>query len=93
MAGFLLATFYATMVGVGLVVEFLFQGLGLTRHQRDAKVVEASVHWNYTTVLNLLFLAVGAALLWRFVRTGGLPMLRAMNAPTKGHEHHHAQAR
>jgi uncharacterized membrane protein YraQ (UPF0718 family) len=93
MAGFLLASFYATMVGAGLVVEFLFQGLGVTRHQRDAKVVEASVHWNYTTVLNLLFLAVGAALLWRFVRTGGLPMLRMMNAPEEGHEHHHAQAR
>ena len=44
MAGFLLATFYATMVGAGLVFEFLFQGVGLTRHQRDAKVVEASVH-------------------------------------------------
>jgi hypothetical protein len=38
-------------------------------------------------VLNLIFLALGAALLWRFVRTGGLPMLRMMNAPMKGHAH------
>src|SRR5438552_9160600 len=92
MAGFLLASFYATMVGAGLVVEFVFQGLGLTRDERNAKVVEASVHWNYTTVLNLFFLALAAALLWRFVRTGGLPMLRAMNAPTTGHDHsHHAR--
>ena len=29
MAGFLLATFYATMVAAGLIVEFVFQGLGL----------------------------------------------------------------
>src|SRR5881398_2816415 len=33
MAAFLLATFYATMVAAGLVVEFLFQGLGLSRHE------------------------------------------------------------
>jgi uncharacterized membrane protein YraQ (UPF0718 family) len=88
MAAFLLGSFYATMVAAGLVVEFLFQGLGLTRDERNAKVVEASVHWNYTTVLNLVFLAVAAALLWRFVRTGGLPMLREMNAPAEGHAHH-----
>src|SRR6266487_1821354 len=46
MAGFLLATFYLTMVAAGLIVEFAFQGLGLTRTQRDAKVEMASVHWN-----------------------------------------------
>ena len=90
MAAFLLGSFYATMVVAGLVVEFVFQGLGLTRDERNAKVVEASVHWNYTTVLNLVFLALGAGLLWRFVRTGGLPMLRLMNEPIEGHEHGHA---
>jgi hypothetical protein len=89
MAAFLLGSFYATMVAAGLVVEYLFQGLGLTRHERNAKVVEASVHWNYTTVLNIVFLALGAALVWRFVRTGGLPMLREMNEPVEGHAHHH----
>jgi hypothetical protein len=52
MAGFLLATFYAAMVGAGLFVEFLFDGLGLIPSAHDAKVVEASVTWNYTTVLN-----------------------------------------
>jgi uncharacterized protein len=89
MAAFLLGSFYATMVAAGLIVEFLFQGLGLTRHERNAKVVEASVHWNYTTVLNLVFLALAGALVWRFVRTGGLPMLREMNEPVEGHEHAH----
>src|SRR5213596_827858 len=92
MAGFLLLSFYATMVAAGLVVEFVFQGLGLARDERNAKVVEASVHWNYTTVLNLVFLALAAALLWRFVRTGGLPMLREMNAPAAAHAHHHQHA-
>jgi len=87
MAGFLLATFYATMAAAGLIVEFLFQGLGLTRTQRSAKVEMANVHWNYTTVLNIIFLAIAAVLVWRFVRTGGLPMLRMMNKPLEAPAH------
>jgi len=84
-AGFLLATFYATMVAAGLIVEFLFQGLGLVPTDRNAKVVEASVTWNYTTVLNIIFLGLAAALVGRFLRTGGLPMLRTMNKSEEGH--------
>src|SRR3989454_12161955 len=76
MAGFLLATFYATMVGAGLIVEFLFDGLRLTPTARDAKVVKASVNWNYTTMLNIVFLTLAALLLWRyFSRRGGIRML------------------
>jgi len=41
----------------------------------------ASVYWNYTTVLNIIFLGVAAVLVWRFLRTGGFPMLRMMNKP------------
>ncbi len=90
MAGFLLATFYATMAAAGLIVEFLFDGLGLNRTQRNAKIEMASVHWNYTTVLNIIFLAIAAVLVWRFVRTGGLPMLRMMNRPLDGDGPTHA---
>jgi len=92
MAGFLLATFYATMAAAGLIVEFLFDGLGLARTQRNAKIEMASVHWNYTTVLNIIFLAIAALLVWRFVRTGGLPMLRMMNRPVGGDGTDHAGA-
>jgi uncharacterized protein len=88
MAGFLLASFYATMVAAGLVVEFLFQGLGIERHARDAKVETASVTWNYTTYLNIVFLLLGASLVWRYFRRGGgWAMLKMMDEPT-GHEHH-----
>ena len=45
------------MVAAGLVVEILFGALGLIPDERDAKVVEASITWNYTTVLNIVFLA------------------------------------
>jgi uncharacterized membrane protein YraQ (UPF0718 family) len=71
MAGFIVATFYATMVAAGLVVEFVFQGLGLQPTARNAKVVTAHVSWNYSTYLNLVFLAVAAALIARYFRRGG----------------------
>jgi hypothetical protein len=85
MAGFLLATFYAAMVAAGLLVELLFGGLGLIPEQRAAKVVEASVTWNYTTILNLAFLTLAAVLVVRFLRTGGPAMLRMMSGPPSAH--------
>ncbi len=81
MAGFLLATFYATMVAAGLVVELLFAALGLVPDERTAKVVEANVTWNYTTALDLVFLALAAVLVTRFARTGGPAMLKMMGGP------------
>jgi hypothetical protein len=48
------------------------------------------VQWNYTTVLNILFLALSAVLVWRFLRTGGPKMLRMMAAPVDGTQHGHA---
>jgi uncharacterized protein len=90
MAGFLLVTFYATMVGAGLIVQFLFHGLGLEPTTRNAKVTEASISWNYTTVLNIIFLTVGAVLVWRYFKYGGgLKMLRMMNKPMS--DDHHAE--
>jgi uncharacterized membrane protein YraQ (UPF0718 family) len=86
MAGFLLATFYATMVAAGLAVEFGFRGLGIERTARNAKVVETSVTWNYDTYLNIVFLVIGGALVWRYFRRGGgLAMLRVMDEPAEGH--------
>jgi uncharacterized protein len=89
MAGFLLASFYATMVAAGLIVEFVFDGLNLIPSERNANVIEASVTLNYTTVLNAVFLGLAALLLWRYFRRGGgLAMLKMMNAPV-AHEHAH----
>jgi hypothetical protein len=88
MAAFIAATFYAAMVGAGLVVDLIFRGLGLARTARDAKVLEASVHFNYTTVLNIVFLALAAALVYRFLRNDGLSMLRAMGGREAHHEAH-----
>jgi uncharacterized protein len=87
MALFLLATFYVTMAAAGFVVEVVFGALGLTpTGPRHAVVIEAHVSWNYTTVLNIVFIGVAALLLWRFFRTGGLSMLRMMDRPPEGSE-------
>ena len=83
MAAFLLVTFYTAMAGAALIVGLVFGALGLIPSERRVKVVEASLTWNYTTWLNLIFLALAAMLIWRFVRTGGPHMLRMMNAPAQ----------
>jgi hypothetical protein len=69
------------MAAAGLIVEILFGALGLIPTERNAQVVESSISWNYTTVLNLFFLTIAAVLVVRFLRTGGPAMLRAMSAP------------
>ena len=80
MAAFLFLTFYAAMAGAGYLVELIFWLLRLTPTIRNAKVLEPGITFNYTTILNIVFLLVSAALVWRFLRTGGPKMLKMMNA-------------
>ena len=77
-AGLVVAVFYIAMVLAALVIEFLFDLLGLIPSQRNAQVVEMSISFNYTTVLNIIFLAIAALLLVRFFSTGGPKMLAHM---------------
>jgi uncharacterized membrane protein YraQ (UPF0718 family) len=93
---FILATFYATMAAAGYLTELIFGGLGLIPASRHAKVIQASIQWNYTTVLNIIFLLLAAAMCYRFVRSGGIAMLKMMGgAPGAADDHHdhHAPAR
>ena len=93
-AAILFGLFFAAMAGAGYIVELLFGAAGLVPRHRGAQVLQASVQWNYTTVLNILFLAVAAVLVWRFLRTGGPKMLRMMSADAPhaqaGRSHHRA---
>src|SRR5579864_5803314 len=82
MAGVVFVTFYAAMAVSGIVVEYLFTGAGIERHARNAKVEMAHVTWNYTTYLNIVFLAIGVMLVWRYFRRGGgWRMLKMMEEP------------
>lgn len=87
---FIAGTFYVTMVLAGYAVELLFGGLGLVPTERNAKVVQETIQWNYTTILNIVFLFFAAGLVYRFLTTGGIPMLRTMGGgPDDSHDHHH----
>jgi uncharacterized protein len=77
----LLGTFYVSMVCAGYFVELLFGATNLIPTQRNAKVMSATISWDYTTWLNISFLVVAAVLIVRFVTTGGVPMLRMMGGP------------
>lgn len=79
MAGFILGTFYVSMAAAALAIEFLFQALGLIPAERSARIAEASISLNYTTVLNVIFLVLAAFMVVRFIKTGGLNMLRMMD--------------
>ena len=66
----------------------MFDLFHLTPTVRDALVSDASVTWNYDTILNIVFLTITALLALRFLRTGGIAMLRMMEmAPDQGHNH------
>ncbi|MDP9092961.1 MAG: permease [Actinomycetota bacterium] len=102
MAWFLFATFYATMAAAGYVIEFVFSPLGLAPSgARHANVGADGIRWNYTSVLNIIFLLLAATLLYRFFTTGGRQMLAMMgggpddmsyHAHDDAHDHHDGDA-
>jgi uncharacterized protein len=56
-------------------------------------VLEPHISWNYTTVLNIVFLLLAAVLVWRFLTTGGRDMLAMMGGSPEAsdshrHDHH-----
>jgi len=92
---YLLGVSYVAMALAGLVVELVFQALGLVPAHFHVTVLESHPSWNYTTFLNIGFLALIAVLGWRFLTTGGPEMLRMMSAPpvaepsVEAGQHHH----
>jgi uncharacterized membrane protein YraQ (UPF0718 family) len=86
--GYILVTFYVTMAAAGYIVEFLFGALGIIPQNRNVVTITEGIQWNYTTILNIIFLVLAAVLVIRFIRTGGLPMLRMMNTSEHEMTHH-----
>ncbi|MBB5342611.1 permease [Tunturibacter empetritectus] len=90
-SAFLFVTFYVAMAAAAFVVEIVFGALHLIPQQRDARVMEEAISWNYTTWLNIGFLVLAGLLVIRFLRTGGPAMLRMMSEPQKeGRDHSHS---
>jgi uncharacterized protein len=76
---YLLGVSYLCMVVAGLVIGALFQVFGFVPAHHFIKVFETRPKWNYTTYLNIAFVLLAFVLGWRFLKTGGLEMLRLMN--------------
>jgi uncharacterized membrane protein YraQ (UPF0718 family) len=88
---YLLAVSYVAMVVAGLVIGFSFGALHLVPTNRAVTVFQDHPRWDYTTFLNIGFLVITAVLGIRFLRTGGIEMLRMMEmAPedVAGHHEH-----
>src|SRR5438067_4230930 len=77
-AGLIVAVFYVAMALAALLIELLFDLLGLIPSQRSAQIVETSISLNYTTILNVIFLAIALMLVVQFLNTGGRKMLAHM---------------
>src|SRR5438094_660743 len=97
LALYLLGVSYAAMALAGLLIGLLFKLLGVVPAHRAVIALQTGPTLNYTSVLNVIFLVVMALLGWRFLRTGGLEMLRMMegasvssadDAASHHHEHH-----
>ncbi|WP_194917050.1 permease [Catenulispora rubra] len=89
-AWFLLWTFFIAMAGAGYVVELLFDAFGWVPGRGGMAVMSEGVKWNYTSWLNIAFLVLALVLVVRFVRTGGMAMMRMMGGgpdDMAGHEH------
>lgn len=78
MSLFLFVSFYVVMVFAALAIELLFGVFQWVPVERNADVGRAAFSLNYTTVLNVLTLALAGWLYLRYRRTGGPKMMREM---------------
>jgi uncharacterized protein len=72
-------TSYAAMVVAGLAVGAVFDAVGIAPTSRQVAAFGMGIELDFNTILDILALLLIAALGYRFVRTGGLAMLREMD--------------
>jgi hypothetical protein len=81
-------TLYLAGAVAGYAVDLLFVALGWIPDRASAHLPDEGISWSYTTWLNIAFLLLAAALVVRFVRSGGASMLRLMGGPpATDHKH------
>jgi uncharacterized membrane protein YraQ (UPF0718 family)/YHS domain-containing protein len=77
---YLLAVSYIAMVLSGFLIGLAFDLTGLTPAHHAVRVLQSHPEWNYTTFLDIAFLALASLLGYRFLTTGGPEMLRTMES-------------
>ncbi|MGZ4435717.1 MAG: permease [Trebonia sp.] len=60
----LLGVFWLVMSLAGLVTELIFKAAGIIPATRPGSIAPEHLSWNYTTILNIVFLFVLAAIFW-----------------------------
>ena len=81
MATFIFGMFYIAMAVGGYLVEGILTIFRLNPTIRKATVLTTHVSFNYTTILNIIFILLAGALVYRFLKTGGVMMLKMMKSP------------
>jgi uncharacterized membrane protein YraQ (UPF0718 family) len=92
----LVAIMFGSMVLAALAVEGIFSALGLVPTERPSidSISNRPISWNYTTFLNIVFLAVAVVLVALTLRRGakdsvcGMRVDRYAGKPTSIHEGH-----
>jgi len=80
-AVYLFAVSFFTMALAGLVVGLLFDALHATPLSRVVSTIQNYPRWDATTFVDIAALLVALVLGVRFLRTGGVAMLRMMEMP------------
>jgi len=62
----MLGLFWLVMSVAGLITEGIFRATGLVPTTRPTQIVSSHFQWNYTTYLNIVFLAVFGFLYWAY---------------------------
>ncbi|WP_219418768.1 YHS domain-containing protein [Pseudonocardia nigra] len=62
----LVGAFWLVMSIAGLATEYLFAAVHLVPATRPVTVVPTGVHWNYTTILNIIALVAFAGIYWLY---------------------------
>jgi uncharacterized membrane protein YraQ (UPF0718 family)/YHS domain-containing protein len=60
----LVALFWVVMAAAGLAVEGIFSAARIVPQHRAGAIVAARFHWDYTSILDIVFLAVFGLLYW-----------------------------
>jgi len=79
---YILGAFYITMAIAGYIIESLFDLLKIVPLDRNLEVFKVGFQFNYTAILNILFLILAIVLIKRFLRTNGMMMVQMMNKPS-----------
>jgi YHS domain-containing protein len=80
-SAYLFVVSYAAMALAGILIGAVFNLTGHVPTNRNVVVFDTTISWNYDTFLNIAFLLLIGLLGVRFLRTGGVDMIREMDIP------------